>query len=130
MPLTSMPYEISWFDPDKTLFMLAPENISEEDVFQADNALREMLTRSKGNRIDLIIDDSRARSMPGVSVTMRLKTLDHPKMGWTIIIGQTDKVRRMLYTITCHLRKLPLYFADNMDEATTFLAKTAEVKQE
>ncbi|MCE9596388.1 MAG: hypothetical protein K8S54_00320 [Spirochaetia bacterium] len=119
-----MPYSISWFDPDKILFMQAPGSISEADVFDADRELRETLTRAKSNRIHLIIDDSKMLSMPGVSVTMKIKTLDHPKMGWTVVIGQSDKVYRMLYTITCHLRKLPLYFALNMDEAATFLSKT------
>jgi hypothetical protein len=121
-----MPYELSWYKPDHILYMKSPLNISEEDTRSADEAIHRYMTEAKTRQVHIIIDDTEVSSMPGILVTQTLKTLKHPKMGWTVVVGQNNKVYRMMYTITCHLQRLPLYLADTMDEAITFLEKTQE----
>jgi hypothetical protein len=116
-----MPYKLSWYTPDKILYMKSPLNISEEDTHIADETIHQHMTESTARQVHIIIDDTDVESMPGVMVTQTLKTLRHPKMGWTVVVGQNNKVYRMMYTITCHLRRLPLYLADTLDEAITFL---------
>lgn len=119
-----MPYEISWYDPSRIIVLKGSASISDADIQDADNKIHSLLTSSSKDRVHVIIDDAQVERMPGVSTTMKLKALEHPKMGWTVLVGQNDKVNRMMYTITCHLRGLPLYFADSLEEAVTFLAKT------
>ena len=116
-----MPYKLSWHKPDEILYMKSPVHISEEDTRLADDAIQQHMTQASSKRVHIIIDDSDVQSMPGVMVTQTLKTLRHPKMGWTVVVGQNNKVFRMMYTVTCHLRRLPLYMADTLDEAITFL---------
>lgn len=118
-----MPYQISWYNPQRVLLMRTPEEVSETAVREADERILSLLGESGEGRVHAIIDDSAMRRMPGVAVTMNLETLKHPRFGWTIVVGQKDKVYRMLYTITCHLRGLPLYLADTIDEATDFIKK-------
>jgi hypothetical protein len=118
-----MPYELSWYKPDQILYLKAASDVSEDDTRKADNAIHQHMTQSKARKVHIIIDDTELASMPGILVTQTLKTLKHPKMGWTVVIGQNNKVHRMMYTITCHLQRLPLYLADTMDEAILFLEK-------
>lgn len=118
-----MPYEISWYDPSKIVVLKGTSTISAEDLAEADARVNAFLTSSSGDRVHVIIDDANVERMPGVATTLKLKALEHPKMGWTVLVGQNDKVNRMMYTITCHLRGLPLYFADSFEEAVTFLGK-------
>jgi hypothetical protein len=118
-----MAYEISWFDPLKIIYLKAPAEVSEHDAREADAQLLKLLSETGEGPIHAIIDDSEMRRMPGVAVTMQFQTLKHPRFGWTVVVGQKEKVYRMLYAITCHLRGLPVYLADTVDEAAAFIAR-------
>ncbi len=121
-----MPYDVSWYNPQKVVFLKSVGTISEADAAAADIQIQEFLSRSREDRVHIFIDDGEAGSLPGISVTTALATLKHPKMGWTVVVGQKDKVYRMMYTITCHLRGRPLYFADTLEEAARFIEKVVE----
>src|SRR5688572_16562934 len=111
-----MPYKLSWYKPEQILYMKSPLDISEDDTRLADGAIHQQMSEAKARKVHIIIDDTEVQSMPGVMVMRSLKTLQHPKMGWTVVVGQNNKVFRMMYTITCHLLRIPLYLADNLDE--------------
>ena len=121
-----MSYLISWYKPEHILFMKTPRAVTEEDIRTIDTQAHEYMTQAQSKRVHVIIDDTEMESMPGLLVTQTLQTLRHPKMGWTVVVGQKNKVFRMMYTITCHLMRLPVYLADNIEEAIAFLQRTEE----
>lgn len=119
-----MAAEVSWYKPGKVILIKTPRAVSDADVRALDPILYRYLSSSEEHPIHLIIDDSEMESMASVEAYKSLQALKHPKMGWIVVVGLHNKVFRMMYAILCHMKNIPVYMAETLDEAIQFIEHT------
>src|SRR5688572_19010488 len=111
-----MAFNISWLITDRVLLFKAPAYPVIEDIIEADKELAHYLEQLAPDAplLHMILDDSDVEVMPGIKTFSELKSLRHPKLGWTVIVGLENKVFKMINTIISQLFRARLRMTDTV----------------
>ena len=119
-----MAAKVSWFKEGHIILLKSSRTMTEADIMALDPIVYDYMSEATSPHVHIIIDDTDVESMPSVHSYKALQSLKHPKMGWTIVVGLNNKVFRMMYAIVCHIKGIPLYMAESMEEAAQFIQQT------
>jgi hypothetical protein len=118
-----MPYDISWLVEKQVINLILDGEMTVETIDEMSKAIIEYLDSSDKPLVHLLIDDSNARSSIRhiKSVTEVGKSLSHPRFGWLIIYGSTNKTYQFMAYMISQVTKIRHRRFGTLDEAIQFL---------
>lgn len=119
-----MPFEISWYQPQRVIYWRVSGQVTLEDVAQMRIGQQNMLSEGK-NPVHTIADISDVTNFPTDLRQLKeaLDGVNHPHLGWVLIVGTTTPLKRFVTTTATQMviPKVRLRMFNTMDEAAEFL---------
>jgi hypothetical protein len=117
-----MPSQVFWYVENRILYTLNTGDLTPDD-FRSMNQQISRFMRESSQRVHVIMDSTRALTLPGLNDIERghiLKYLGEPHCGWTVAVGKNIQLR-MISTFISALFSARFHNAATLDEAMQFI---------
>lgn len=112
---------VTWLVEDKLLLFNSWGKVNVNELTEMDHRIGAMLENSTAPLVHGIHDHSRAEHIPSAKDLMKVKSGNHPRVGWLIIVGLDNKLMKFFVSATGQVFGLRLRFMDTVAEALAFL---------
>ncbi|MEO1289451.1 MAG: hypothetical protein AAFV93_16935 [Chloroflexota bacterium] len=116
-----MSIQVGWYIPNKVNYMKVNGKVSDKTFIEAANFRADLANSSSEETVHLIVDASESEFNINISAYNDFKLPDNN--GWTIVVGNYNRVARFAGTVVMQLVKQELRFVDSIDEAMATLVK-------
>jgi hypothetical protein len=103
-----MPYDISWLVENQVINLVLDGEMTVETIDEMSKTIIQYLDSSDKPLVHLLIDDSHASSsIRHIKSVMEVgKALGHPRFGWLIIYGSTNKTYQFMSYLISQITKI------------------------
>lgn len=103
-----MPYDISWLIEKQVINLVLEGEMTVETIVEMSNIIIQYLDSSDKPLVHLLIDDSNvSSSIRHLKSVMEVgKALGHPRFGWLIIYGSTNKTYQFMSYMISQITKI------------------------
>jgi hypothetical protein len=117
-----MTSELRWYEPDKTLLTTYGEHVTPEDLTTTIEGIISALDTATGY-VHVIVDWRQTKDYPYFVDLLfpARKLLRHPRLGWIVIVGQSNTVNLWLDLFTGIKSDFRYKVFNTLDEAAAFL---------
>ncbi len=112
---------VTWLVEGKLLLFNSWGKVNVNELKEMDHRIGAMLESSTAPLVHGIHDHSRAEHIPSAKDLMKVKSGNHPRVGWLIIVGLDNKLMKFFVSATGQVFGLRLRFMNSVAEALDFL---------
>jgi len=119
-----MSFEISWYIPERVIFVRITGELDINAVEEMAKAAREEIEIGIAP-IHILLDDTKG-GRPPISLNQlksRLEIAKNPSLGWIIGIGETDPVAKFLIPLLMNIMNISFTRVASIEDALKFLVK-------
>jgi hypothetical protein len=118
-----MPYTLRWLAAEKVVFQVVSGNFTVAELVASDADLVACLDQSTAPLVHMLVDLSGLSSVPLVGAFKDIPSLKHPRMGWYICFGISNKMLQSILYLVGQVFKVRYRFFNTPEEALDFLQK-------
>jgi hypothetical protein len=112
---------VTWLVEDRLLLLNSWGKVNVDELMAMDNKIGAMIENSPAPLVHGIHDHSKAAQIPSPKDLMKVKSAEHPRVGWLIFIGMDNKLIKFFLSVAGQAFSLRLRFMDTLEDALTFL---------
>lgn len=115
--------DIHWLIENKVILANPQGSPQVDELSLASETLQAFIDESDAPLVHILIDESRLKSMP---VSLKILTdafgfLKHPRLGWFIIYGNDDRMKKFISSMLTGMTKVRHRRFDTLEESLQFL---------
>jgi len=112
-----MPYDVKWLIEDYVILERFWGVFTADEVAAADACVITLIEHSPQATVHAIIDDTQIIQMPPITALGKIKSAQHPKLGWSIIFGNKRQGLHFVTLLANNILRFQLRFAPTCDSA-------------
>ncbi len=116
-----MPVGLAWLVEGHLILAKGWYALKSEELADFDARVLAMLTQSQKPLVHGIHDYSEAQAMPPIKDLIQIKSGQHPKIGWVIVVGLHDRMMKFFVSIALQIFRVRVRFMDSVQEGLDFL---------
>jgi hypothetical protein len=115
-----MPLQVSWIVENRIIHISSDGEVGDQDLLNIDPIMVDYINQSEAPLVHIILTGS--ASIPvGFKTVKSLEWPQHARFGWTVLVGLTNPLFRMIAAAGASLFKTRLRNVDTLEEALVFL---------
>ena len=121
-----MPYKTMWYKPDRVAYLELLGEFSLEEMVESSEAIRDQYLEVGTSPVHLVCD---LRGLSGHSRDLRAARraaeiyLNHPSMGWVIVIGMDSPIVKFLLSIISQMTQTDVKTVQSLEEVDMVLRR-------
>lgn len=116
-----MSFGVTWLVEGHLVLLQSWNTFNIDELHEMDMRIGQMLDHATAPLVHGIHDHRRTQQLPSAKDLMKLKSGNHPRVGWLIFVGLDNKLLKFFVSATGQVFNLRLRFMDTIEEALTFL---------
>jgi hypothetical protein len=118
-----MQLQIDWLLENKVVQFNIRGDVTLEDLSQVSEAIEDFINQSDAPLIHVLHDERGMGSIPSSLkvLTESLGFLKHPRLGWFIIYGNNDRIKKFLSSMVMGIAKIRHRNFETLEESLDFL---------
>ena len=112
---------VTWLVEGHLLLLNSWGKVNVDELAAMDVRIHDMLTNATVPLVHGIHDHCKAQQIPSAKDLMKVKSGNHPRVGWLIIIGLDNKLMKFFVSVAGQVLNIRLRFMNSLDEALAFL---------
>lgn len=114
---------IHWLLDSKIILAQPTGDTTPAELKRVSDTFRAFIDKSDAPLVHILIDESQLKSMP-ISIKLVTDIVDvfrHPRLGWFILYGSDDQVKKFVSTMVTKVSRVRHRRFDTMDDCLNFL---------